>query len=354
MFDHATKKAIVFVAAIILVATALWLGKEAKPAADIGHADVAAEKYQKIRLVMSTSGTTDGIDTRVAKRIAETVAQASNGAIIIEVYDSNRLAGGNTTQGVKMLADGSVDMAVFTSGTLSKIDRRMAIATLPWAFPDYQTARRVIDETGAAYYEKILSAQGLHFLGSTHNGMRLVSNNKRLVKTPDDMAGLKIRILGNNGTAQFFRLFHAVPMPMSRSEIPAALKQGIIDGHDISLVQLNSLDATDFYVKYISDLRYAYENHIFVANSKSYDRLDDKTRMLISVKTRAACDWGRNLLEENEADARKNLIADGVIINEPNDEELARFKDAAKPLIKKLKKEYGQEACAAFQIPYEE
>ena len=312
-----------------------------------------SEKYQKVRLVLTTSGTATGIDTLVANRIAETVREASNGAIVIEVYDNDRLAGGNTTQGVQMIADGSVDIAVYASGTLSKLDRRMAIAALPWTFADYQTARRVIDETGGNFYEKILAQQGLHFLGSTHNGMRQLSNNKHQVATPGDLTGLKIRILGNADARHFFRLYDAVPMPMSRSEIPTALEQGIIDGNDTTIFQLDSFNLLKEQIKFLTDWHYAYENYIFVANSKSYDRLDDKTRMLISAKTRAACDWGRDLLEEREQSIVEKLVADGVIIKKLNEEELHKFQTMAKPLTEQLKKFYGQEACDAFQIPYE-
>ena len=309
---------------------------------------------EKLRMVMTTSGTKNGIDTLIAKRIADSVREASDGNVIIEVYDSDMLAGGNTTQGVGMIADGSVDLAAYSSGIFANLDYRLAVATLPWAFDSYETARRVIDETGGDFYREILGAQGLHYLGSAHNGMRQLSNNQRAVRRPDEVSNLKIRISGNEDSRLFFQTFEAVPNPMSRSEISPALKQGIIDGHDMGFFQINSVRHAEDDIKYMTDWHYSYEDYLFVANSKTFDRLDEETRRLIEEKTKEACAWGQMFLEESEPVIKEKFIADGIIITELSDAELEPFKKRVEPVVKRLKAKYGKEACRAFQIPFDE
>jgi len=305
--------------------------------------------YQKIRMVMTTSGTGVGINTLTAKKIAELMKKETGGNVIIEVYDNDQLSDGNSAKGVNMLSNGSVDIAVYTSGTFSLIDDKMSVATLPWTFNNYEEAREVIDKTGGAYYEKILSEKGLLYLGSIHNGFRQVSNNKNPIHKPEDLQGMRIRILNNEVYELFFESFNAVPIIMGRNEMEMALRQKYIDGHDIGIFQ--SLRANSNRTeKYITIWNYSYENYIFVMNTKTYNQLEPKTQELLRKKVKEACEWSRDLLEKNEQDIKRKFIHNGVIITELSTEELEPFKQNVRPLVEKLKEKYGKEACLAFGI----
>ena len=307
------------------------------------------DNYQKVRLVLTTSGTDVGINTMVARKLASLVKEESGGNVIIEVYPNDQLAGGNTTKGVNMLYNGAIDLAVYTSGTLSTLDPRMSVATLPWTFANYQEASQIIENSGGAFYEKTLSNHGLIYLGAIHNGFRQISNNRNPVRTPEDLIGMRIRILPNEGYKLFFQLFNAVPMPMSRSEMTIALREGIIDGHDMGIFQ-SSNDKLSESERYITIWNYAYESYIFVANSKTFDRLEPKTQEFLRQKSKEACEWGRTRLEKNEQNIRKKFTDKGVKIIELSPEELNVFKEKIRPLIDQLKEKYGDEACQAFGI----
>ncbi|MBR1397962.1 MAG: TRAP transporter substrate-binding protein DctP [Selenomonadaceae bacterium] len=307
------------------------------------------EDYQKIRMMMTSSGTEIGINTVVAKRIAEIVEKESGGSVIIEVYPNDQISGGNTTKGLDMLADGSVDLAVFTSGTFSMLDNRLSIATFPWTFANYEEARKVIDDTGGLYYTKILSQKGLVYLGSVHNGFRQISNNRNPVRQPEDLAGMKIRILNNEMSKIFFQSFDAVPMLMSRSEMAVALKQGYIDGHDMGLFQSASANLNEIE-KYVTLCNYSYENYIFVINSKIFNQLKPKTQELLIRASKEACQWGNDWIEQKEQDIKLDFIKSSVAITELSPEELNKFKEQSRPMIDQLKMQYDDEACRAFGI----
>ena len=304
---------------------------------------------QKIRLVITTSGADGGIDTLTALKIAELVEKDSGGKIKIEVYPNDKLAGGNTTKDVEELANGSVDFAIFPSGTYSAIDPGMAVATIPWIFSTYRDARKVIDETGGKYYEKILAKKGIVYLGSFHNGFRQIANNVRPIRMPEDFTDLKIRILGNRDTLHFFRMFNAVPVPMSTGELIDAMNKGSIDGHDIGLFQAYSRNLNNVE-KYLTIWNYSYENYIIAATGKTFYQLDGDTQKLIREKVIQACEMSRNTIERSEREIKMKTAASGVEIIELTPEELQPFKDRARPLIEKLKEDYGEDACRAFNI----
>ena len=334
-----------FWTAAILVAVMLLISA----CKENGSAPQETGGYQTVRLVMEVSGTENGINALTAKKIAELVKEESQGDVIIEVYADDRLAGGNTTQGVKMIASGAVDFAAYTSGTLSMLDQHMSIGTMPWAFQSYQDACRIIDTTGEVYYEKLLARQGLVYLGSVHNGFRQISNDKHPVRTPEDLKTLKIRVPGNRTSMLFFQLLGAEAVPMSWSEVPTAIRHGSIDGHEVGIFTTASANLNEVH-RYMTIWNYAYENYLFVANSDVFNGLELKTQRLIREKTREACAWGRDMVEQNERKMLEEFIHGGMEITELTPEELDAFREKSRPLIQQLKETYGQEACKAFQI----
>lgn len=305
--------------------------------------------YEKVRLVLTVNGTDLGIDTMTARHFAELVAEESGGNVVIEVYFNDELAGGNTNEAVHAVAEGSVDLAAYVTGTMSLLDPRLEVGTIPWSFSSYQEARKVIDETGGAYYEKILANYGLVYLGSTHNAMRQLTSNRNPIREPRDLQGMKIRVLGGEVYRLFFDALGAEPIPMGWSELGIALRHGEIDGQDNGFFLMNSGHLEELQ-RYMTVWNYLYENYIFVASRKTFDQLQPKTRELLREKMRESCEWSRDYLEQKEKAIRKQFEEKGLEIIELSPEELEVFKEKVRPLREELKKKYGEEACRAFQM----
>lgn len=307
------------------------------------------EEYEKVRLVMTANGTEIGIETLTAKKFSELVKEASGGNVLIEVYPNDELTGGNTNEAVRAVAEGAVDLGAYVSGTMSLLDPRLEIATIPWTFSSYQEARRIIDESGGAYYAKILSKYGLVYLGSTHNAMRQLSSNRNPVRTPEDLHGMRIRVLGGEVYRLFFSTLGAEPVPLGWSELNIAIRQGTIEGQENGFFLMRSGHLNEIQ-KYMTVWNYLYENYLFTISRTTYDQLEPKTRALLHKKMREACEWSRDYLEEEEKKIREDFAEDGLEITELSPEELAVFKAWVSPLRERLKKRYGEEACRAFRI----
>ncbi len=305
--------------------------------------------YQKVRLVMTANGTDIGIESLTAKRFAKLVEEESGGNVIIEFYPNDELTGGNTNEAVKSLTEGAVDLGAYVSGTISLLDPRLEVATIPWSFSNYEEARRVIDETGGDYYAKILSEYGLVYLGSTHNAMRQLTSNRNPVQTPADLQGMRIRVLGGEVYRLFFSALGATPVPLGWSELNVAIQQGVIDGQENGFFLMHSGKLNEIQ-KYMTVWNYLYENYLFVANRKTFDQLEPKTQKLLRDKMREACEWSRDYLESEEKKIRAQFIVEGLEVIDLTPQELERFKEQVRPLREKLKEKYGAEACAAFRI----
>lgn len=310
------------------------------------------EEYEKVRLVMTANGTDIGIETLTARRFSKLVSEASGGNVYIEFYPNDELTGGNTNEAVRSLTEGAVDLGAYVSGTMSLLDPRLEVATIPWSFSSYQEARQVIDDTGGEYYAKVLSEYGLVYLGSTHNAMRQLTSNRNPMRTPEDLNHMRIRVLGGEVYRLFFSALGAEPVPLGWSELNIAIRQGVIEGQENGFFLMRSGHLNEIQ-KYMTVWNYLYENYLFVANRKTFDQLEPKTQALLREKMREACEWSRDYLESEEKKIRKDFAADGLEIIDLTPEELAVFKAQVRPLREKLKEKYGEEACKAFYIDME-
>jgi C4-dicarboxylate transporter DctM subunit len=95
---------------------------------------------------------------------------------------------------------------------------------------------------------------------------------------------------------------------------------------------------------------YTYENYLFVANSKIFDNFSPQTQKLLREKALEACEWGRDLVENEEAELRRKFEAAGVEVTVLSPEELAPFKAMVADFRKYLINKYGRESCLAFGI----
>ena len=311
-----------------------------------------ASAYQTVRLVMTANGTDKGIEVLTARRFVKLVYEASGGSVNIEFYPNDEMTGGNTNEAVRSLSEGAADLGAYVSGTLSMLDPRLEVATIPWSFSSYKEARRIIDDTGGKYYEKILSEYGLVYLGSTHNAMRQLSSNRNPVRTPIDLRGMRIRVLGGEVYRRFFSALGAEPVPLSWSELNIAIRQNYIEGQENGFFLMNSGRLNEIQ-KYMTVWNYLYENYLFVANRKTFDQLEPKTQKLLRDKMHEACEWSRDYLEAEEKKLRVQFAEDGLEIIDLTPEELELFRERVRPLREQLKAKYGEEACRAFRIDME-
>lgn len=334
---------------ILVIATLLLCSLGLTGCGGSSESERGEGEYQKVKLIMTVNGTNIATDTKTALKFAELVSEASNGNVVIDVFPNDQLAGGNATKGIEMIADGAVDLAAYASCTMSVLDEHLLVGTIPWVFDNYQQARAVLDTTGGQYYAKILKPQGITYLASAHNGFRQITNSKRAVKNPSDVEGLKIRIPAGEVYINFFKSFGADPVAMSWSEAFTAIQQGTIDGQENGFSVTNSAKVDEIQ-KYMTVWNYTYENYMFVANTEVFENLEPKTQELLREKVLEACEWGRNMVENDEDKIKAKFIEEGMEVTVLDSEQLKPFKAKVQPMTDNLKKKYGPEACEAFQI----
>ena len=347
------KKVIALVLAAVLCAAMLAGCGSSAPASSApaasGSASSDAPKYEKLTLTMAVNGTDTQVDSRVANHFKELVEAETDGAITIEVFPNDQLAGGSSSKGVEMVADGSTDIAAYATVALSVLDPKLGIALVPWTFSSYTQAREIIDATGLDFYNSVLNEYGLTAVGSFHNGFRQLSNNVRPVTTPDDLKGLKIRVPGGEIYMNFFKEFGADPTNMNWPEVFTALQQGTIDGQENG-VSVTSTSGVLEVQDYVTIWNYSYENDLVVFNSALWDTLSADTQAMLTEKAVEACNWGRDIVEAEHDQLIEDFRAKGIQVDVLTEEQIDAFKSRVTGFCQGFYKKYGEEACKAFEI----
>lgn len=347
------KKVIALVLAAVLCAAMLAGCGSSAPASSApaasGSTSSDAPKYEKLTLTMAVNGTDTQVDSRVANHFKELVEAETDGAITIEVFPNDQLAGGSSSKGVEMVADGSTDIAAYATVALSVLDPKLGIALVPWTFSSYTQAREIIDATGLDFYNSVLNEYGLTAVGSFHNGFRQLSNNVRPVTTPDDLKGLKIRVPGGEIYMSFFKEFGADPTNMNWGEVFTALQQGTIDGQENG-VSVTSTSGVLEVQDYVTIWNYSYENDLVVFNSALWDTLSADTQAMLTEKAVEACNWGRDIVEAEHDQLIEEFRAKGVQVDVLTEEQIDAFKSRVTDFCQGFYEKYGEEACKAFEI----
>lgn len=338
------KKSIFSKASVIFAFLAIFLLSSTGQAAD----------FTKITVRLSTNGTDLANDTRAAKMFAQKIAEKTGGAVKVQVFPNEQLAGGNFAKGVSMLSQGVTDMAVYSTSPMSALDDRLMVSTMPWALSSYEEAEKLFlpENSGGQFIASVLKGKGLVYLGATHNGFKAMTNGKRAIRAPEDLRGMKVRVPGGALFMDFYRSLGADPVAMSWGEVFTALQQGTIDGHDNSLSTINSANVFEVQ-KYISITGHAYEAFTFAINERKFKQMNEATQKIFGETLVEACLEMNALAVKEEQGIREKFEKAGCEVIDITPENLAKFKEIVRaPVTQKYGEKYGKEACAAFNITF--
>ena len=127
-----------------------------------------------------------------ADYFAKLVKERSNGEIEIQVFPSSQL--GNQRDLVEGLVFGTVDMTLTGTAVLGNFVPEVAVFDLPFIFRDIPHAYKALDTVGMDLC-KLGEKQGMITLAIWENGVRHMTNNRQPIRTPEDMKGLKVRVM---------------------------------------------------------------------------------------------------------------------------------------------------------------
>ena len=129
-----------------------------------------------------------------AMAFAKHVTENSNGEIEVQVFPMGQLGGERSM--TEQVQGGTLHMTAVTAGVLANFVPEMGIIELPFIYPDREVAYQVLDDAEVkARFASFCDPKGFVFIGYTENEFRDMTNSKRPIRKPEDLKGLKIRVV---------------------------------------------------------------------------------------------------------------------------------------------------------------
>lgn len=270
------------------------------------------------------------------EKFAEIVKEKSGGKITVRLFPGGTLGG--DLQTISAMQGGTVEMTVVNAGLLGGISKDFALVDLPFLFDSPQQADAVMDGAFGTKLMEQLPAKGLHGLGYWELGFRQLTNNRRAVKTVDDISGLKIRVVQTPVMIDLFNALGANAVPMPFPEVYPALETGAIDGQEnpFSLILTSKFYEVQ---KHLTVTRHVYNPQIVLISGKLWDKLNDEEKKLIQDAVNEARTHQRGVSRSQSDEALAKLKEEGMEVTELPPEEMTKLREKAKPVFEKHSKE---------------
>ena len=264
--------------------------------------------------------------------------EKSKGSVTIQIYPAGQLY--NDKNMNDAIISGGIDMGLNTVGRWATIVPAMDIFDVPFIFPSYEKVDKAIDSGLGEKLGSELMKKGVRPLIWADYGFVQYANNKKLVKTPADFDGLKIRGYSKY-SAETIKAMGASSVTMGSSEVYMGIQRGTIDGQTSGTTAMRDRKMYEVH-KYLTVTNHASPEFIVAINEKSYSKLNADQKKALDAAAIEVRDMIRANAKAEDLKALADLKAKGMEVYEVPENELQAWRDATKPVWDLFIKENGK------------
>lgn len=249
--------------------------------------------------------------------MAKKLAEKSRGKLKIEIYPSSQLGG--ERQCLELLQIGSLAMTKVSAAVMENFSPKIQVLGLPYMFRDRAHTYAVLD--GQIGQELLEDSERYWLRGLAYfdAGYRSFYTKERPIHTPDDLEGLKIRVMESPVSMNLVRSLGGSPTPISWGELYTALQQGVVDGAENNPPSFYTSRHYEI-CKYYSLNEHTAIPDILVIGKVAWQNLSQEEQKWLMEAADEATIEQRRLWQEAEKEALEKVQAEGVEIIRPEKE----------------------------------
>lgn len=247
--------------------------------------------------------------------MAERLEEISAGAVVIEIFPNGQL--GSEPECIEQVQRGALAMVKTSSAAMEGFVPELAVFGLPYLFRDEAHYWEVLE--GDIGRDLLRSAESVGGIGLCYydSGSRSFYTLGRPVLTPEDLRGLKIRVLPSRMAMDMVSAFGGAPTPIPWGELYTALQQGMVDGAENNPPSL--LTSRHYEVaKHYSLNEHTRIPDILLMSKAIWDELPPIAQQWVQQAADESMEFQRNLWRERTEAALKDLEEFGVQIYRPD------------------------------------
>jgi len=298
----------------------------------------AAQAQVQFRLGWATTAAETDSYNYAAHRFADALEKAAPGGFKIAFFPNRQL--GDEKEMLQGLRLGTVDAALITNPVIANVEPSFLVNDLPFLYAGPEQVVRTLDgELGAKLFET-LKSKGVIGLGWCDSGFRNMANKVRPINKPEDLQGVKFRVLESPIFVGMFRQLGGTAVPMPWGELFTALQQGTVEGMEAPTWAIQSAKMNEV-TKYLSVTRHIYSASPLLMSARTFGKLDAGQQETVRKAAVQACDEQRAFAAKAEASIFEALEKSGMVVNQVGD--MASFREKMAPLYAEYRDKVGAE-----------
>lgn len=267
------------------------------------------------------------------------VEAKTNGGIKINIYPAGQL--GSEKEMLEAVKMGTLQG--MRGGQFDFLPR-LQIFTLPFLVENSEQINKLLTSDLAKKIMAEAQKDNMMILAiGDAGGFRHFSNNKRMIKKPEDLVGLKMRTPGMDTIQRTFEALEASTVSIPYNDLYMALKTGVADGQENPAVNVESMKFYEVQ-KYVTVINYQFHPDPFYVNMDFYNSLPDEYKEILNECSVEMMTYNNQILADMEADAFE-VIRNNCEVYELTEEERNAFKEAVSEVYNSFIKDglYTQE-----------
>ncbi|OGR28847.1 MAG: C4-dicarboxylate ABC transporter substrate-binding protein [Desulfobacterales bacterium RIFOXYA12_FULL_46_15] len=283
-----------------------------------------------------------------AEAFSAHVKEKTQGRIDIAVFPAGQL-GSEVAMG-ELVQVGAIEIASITTAVLQNFVPQCSVIDMPFIFPNRKTAYAALDDPELK--QKIFSyfpAKGLIPIGWGENEIKDFTNTKGPVRTPNDIKGLKVRVMNSPVYLDTFKQLGASPVAIPFSETYNALQTGVVDAQDNPILTSVLMKFTEV-TKYATLTNHSLNECITVVGTDYWNSLSKADQQIFLEAAEILKNVNREVnaklheaLPQSKISVHDYAKANGVEIIELTTDEREQFRKAMIPVWDKYRKEIGDD-----------
>lgn len=247
--------------------------------------------------------------------LAERVKEKSNGQLTIEIYSSGQL--GTERECLELLQIGSLGMTKVSSAVMEAFSPSYKVFGLPYIFET--DAQRWAVMNGPIGQEILTAGEPFFLRGLCYYdaGYRSFYTTHKPIRTPDDLAGMKIRVQESPVAFKLVQTLGASPTPISWGELYTSLQQGIVDGAENNPPSFQTSKHYEV-CKFYSLNEHTAVPDVLLIGTKVWNNLTPQQQQWLQQAADESAEYERKLWEQSTEEAMSIFEAAGVEIIRPD------------------------------------
>lgn len=240
----------------------------------------------------------------------------------------------------EMVQQGAIDMALAADGAVSGFYPKLQVFAIPYLFKSSPVAWEFA-RSGLAkeMQQEMLDETGLRTVVWAENGFRNLTNSKREVKGPEDMEGLKMRVMESPVFMRFMESLGAAATPISFSELVMSLQQGVVDGQENASSNVYENGMADVQ-KYFSTTEHIYSMTVIMINEDVFQGLSAAQQQVLMEAGRLYASVANSFKVTSDRSYVERIRDEkGLTVHITTPEEKEAFRTITQPLVVEYVKE---------------